>query len=575
MSELVEIKKHNKEITNLELNQISSLPIAITDHAYNIPKKAISTNNNFFNITNIYNLDNHNNSIFYMDKISHGITKYYRIRDWLKDGFKLLCENNNVCMNTEYHNLFENTTIKIGKNLQHELFVGIFCLNNLRDKIPNFAYILGGFKAKNYNNLQLKDELLLPISDFKQESVKYDYNNISHILYGKIFPSVTFSEYCKTCTYSEFLDKYLQVLFSLQIASETYSFSHRNLNSNNVLIYKTNLKNITYKNNHIQTNGIAIIINFDYSYVVLNGVEYYIDDIDTTLVNDVINDAYKLLITSVKNMHLAGNSAVEETVKLLNYFYTFKTIDGLLNNAKKYEYNLQNLDYKLSDFITYITKNHTNTFLNVQNTEVPSLKCSTFNMGLDKDTSEIICNIKNNVVKTDIFNFYDSLINNTQITNFKDVFLNKVNKIYDYIIKNVKIINDKFSVICIPNYENYEKCFDSIHLNLYKVFVFDLLILIEAYSNIKILNNICDNLFNFYTEFKLDNNIKSEIDSVESKFETVSEYGKLLLKFIKNINNFDETQKEFAIKKIDQNIEFNWYYTDLVTLGVIIRNKIF
>ena len=41
------------------------------------------------------------------------------------------------------------------------------------------------------------------------------------------------------------------------------------------------------------------------------------------------------------------------------------------------------------------------------------------------------------------------------------------------------------------------------------------------------------------------------------------------------INNPNSEQRKIGIDNIDRNTEFNWYFTDLVLLSTIIKNKIY
>jgi hypothetical protein len=585
------IKNRNKETTQFELIQISKLPIVNINHTYNLASKGNKNpivNDNFYNITNLYNLNNHQNSIFYSDKIIHGFTKNYRIREWLKDGFESLCGNSTICINNNNTILFENTMIKSGSDLQHELFVGIYCLNDLRNKIPNFGYILGGFKAKTYIEEKSLTQSLAPITELNSNlaphGIIYNFENISHILYEKILPSVTFTQYCKNCTLEQFLNKYMQILYSLKFAEENCNFVHNNLNSDNILIWSKfksgGLRGIDYEEIVLSTDAVAMIINYENSCIELEEKKYTYFNSESS----VISDAYKLLLYCLKSMFESGNiETLDQCRQIVNFFNTSEKLEDILKKQLKLKYVLSKFDKDISSFILHIRKFYNMKFLFVQNDDIPILNVNSTTVCVDKNTAEVISMLKTDIQNTDIFGFYDSIIccNNKNmnpdklIKEYKQVFLERIVKIYDYIIKSIENINSKYNCICIPVYKTYVQCFNVVFLELYKVFISDCLKLVESYYIITSLKQVLDNLFNLYPEFKLDSNIDNDIKEIQTKFALLTNYSNELLKFVYMINNPNSEQRKIGIDNIDRNTEFNWYFTDLVLLSTIIKNKIY
>jgi hypothetical protein len=217
------------------------------------------------------------------------------------------------------------------------------------------------------------------------------------------------------------------------------------------------------------------------------------------------------------------------------------------------------------------------------------LSVNSTSVGVDKTTAEIISMLKTNIPNTDIFAFYDAIVcsNNKNINpeklinEYKLVFLEKVVDLYNYINKNVETINNIYNRICIPSYGStnpdkiYMGCFTGLFLGLYKVFLFDCLKLVESYYIIESLKQILENLFQLYPEFVFDKQIKENIKSVQNKFGLLTNYSNELLKFVYTINNPTSEQRKIGIEFIDKNIEYNWYFTDLVLLSAIIKNKIY
>ena len=95
------------------------------------------------------------------------------------------------------------------ESLLHEFFVGSMFTNRLRQFVPNFAYIFGGFKLNiPYSKTGHNDSNEVRICSCDTEQ-KIDY-----LIYEKI-DGVTMGIALRTCTLEEYLSWMTQLIFAL------------------------------------------------------------------------------------------------------------------------------------------------------------------------------------------------------------------------------------------------------------------------------------------------------------------------------------------------------------------------
>lgn len=239
-------------------------------------------------------------------------------------------------------------------DLIHEILVGLCGLNNLRKFIPNFAYIYGGFKC----NTPLIGENKVTICPTEGSSVHY-------AIYENINPSITLTQFIKTCSIREFLNIYVQICFALLKAEAICEFTHYDLHTDNVLIRKLNRDmTIRYgKYSYLKTSNVATIIDFEFAHIRLSdgshlgrkGYEHFFVDSQDS---HTLGDAYKLLMFC--GYELRTHSKNAPLMKLLNYLFRFfnKTesyIECLDKNRNNY-YVIPKISQspKLQDFLLYI-----------------------------------------------------------------------------------------------------------------------------------------------------------------------------------------------------------------------------
>jgi len=261
-------------------------------------------------------------------------------------------------------------------NQIHEYFVGVYGTNLLRSKIPNFAFILGIFQCSP------------PYIDTKngedREALTYCQNTnlenqVYYLLYENVKDSKTLADFITNgCTFEEYLNILVQVVFALDIAYRKIDFTHYDLHTDNVLIRELpseiyipyELENETY---YLRTKYVATIIDLERSHIKYNGKDFGFSFIEASIFPDIsypLADIYKLLMFSLEgalgSLQL-GLRTDQEIIKdrlaknpevfgkgrsLLTYFNPqlakTRQVAQYLRETRKYFYSLPYLEaYKL------------------------------------------------------------------------------------------------------------------------------------------------------------------------------------------------------------------------------------
>ena len=240
-----------------------------------------------------------------------------------------------------------------GDDLIHECVIGLYGTNQLRKIIPNFAYVYGNMKCLppllgGFNLPQLR----CPLNPKNELSDYAIYENIGN--------SSLFRDVCKSCSFREFSELFMQIVLAIKIANDENDFCHYDLHSSNVLIRKTGKESfyIQYpieeeingskkiQNYYLKsTNGdIATIIDYGSAYIkypfnkeTREGKSLGSLNNQSTIgmYNDrsiPIADVYKLLCYCLLSMKA---DTFKQAKKFL-YFFTderisYKDPDGFLN----------------------------------------------------------------------------------------------------------------------------------------------------------------------------------------------------------------------------------------------------
>ena len=245
-------------------------------------------------------------------------------------------------------------------DLTHELFVGLYGTNTLREVIPNFAYVFGGFKCS-------KPEIP------KSGKIVTNYCNpdkpVQYILY-EFVPGVTFADFIEISGRKEFLECIIQITFSLQVALDKIDFTHYDFKPDNVIVRipYTETFYIQYAIGnrifYVKTNLVPTIIDYGYSHIKYLGKNYGANHLyEFAIRGDTsfgIGDLYRLILTSIrwakKNLIIA---------ELLFDLYEFFSSENLVQSYLKQvsapnrygilPYTKEWNKYKPIDFYDYIS----------------------------------------------------------------------------------------------------------------------------------------------------------------------------------------------------------------------------
>jgi hypothetical protein len=323
--------------------------------------------NSIFNITN---------SIAYLQPFKAGnVFANERVKLWLKKLQRIGSESvKGVAFKSDLKNSKDVFVIKAPKDsaedLIHEFLVG-FELNSLRSIVPNFAYVFGGFKCT-------PPLLQSGYTPYRQEGnvISWCDNSgslIQYIIYENIAPAISIKEYVSKCSFQQFLDKYLQVLFALRIAKIQKKFGHGDLHYENVLIktldnkrfsipYPTDIQTIEY----LETDALAVIIDYGFGFIEsfqgpigIVGYEANGVFVDKSV---PLHDAYKLLMYSLLEMRTQKNfDCFNKAARLYRFFNTTEDLNLALNQQSKYYFmtplNDKTKEIGLDHYLGYIRKN--------------------------------------------------------------------------------------------------------------------------------------------------------------------------------------------------------------------------
>ena len=335
---------------------------------------------------------------------------------------------------------FENTkdlfVIKVARSpaddtLLHELIVGIYGTNKLRQHIPNFAYVYGGF--------QCSPPLVDPDTKTVVTWCLHDSNSVNYVLYENINPSISLENYLKTCSGKDFLIVYMQILYSLRLGLKVIDFTHYDLHFENILIrnpkeFTSNFQ-IAYETErgveYLTTNSIATIIDYGYAHfktgdisnnsgnLIAKGQHYGRNELVQFSIYSyrswIMHDLYKLLMFCLMGASRNNNQGVFlEAIKIFRFFN--HTEDPLVavnaQSSIKFSFPLTESTNTLSinDLAVYIRSVCNCDFLNAQQTSNPILDCEKICLTEDAILAGIGMN-PNGPLGTpgDIFEAYDIL----------------------------------------------------------------------------------------------------------------------------------------------------------------------
>lgn len=333
-------------------------------------------------------------SLFYVNPVTPGwATPRMRLRHWLRlvqtQGLNLLSGSPKDTENFFLVRLIDNEFRFI-----HETFIGLFGTNQLRRDIPNFLYVYGGFQSFG------------PLFDSFPNKVLFrnfpEGHPVFYLLLENVSPQETLESYCSSCSATQFLEVYLQVLYALRWAHRTCDFTHYSLTPNNVLLClfsshdKSSRFSLPYETEkgreYLETDRLAILFDFRKSHITYQGEHYgYSLGIDQFIFPQrsfPLHDAYQLLCSSLAEMMKAGNPALSELRRLLTFFNSVDSLETILTMEEPLGYSLpltpEMTSVSLDHFLTFIRQEYPCPFLKDQPGKVV-LSCRSPDICLSSD----------------------------------------------------------------------------------------------------------------------------------------------------------------------------------------------
>lgn len=227
---------------------------------------------------------------------------------------------------------FPRETSKPNKTV-HELFIGLFGTNKLRQYIPNFAYVFSGFSC---SRPFLEGTKVLAYCNTVEKPYKTNYTLYEkiHSYPGSKEDSTSLTLYLRTCTADEFLNLYLQILYALHIGYTMSGFTHYNLHTDKILLrFLDSHIYIPYITDHVKpqeveylkTNIIATITDYSMARISYSEKSYGVDGYSMYSVDPEnpypLYDAYKLFMYSMETAIKYDNiSVLTMGKKIFNLF---------------------------------------------------------------------------------------------------------------------------------------------------------------------------------------------------------------------------------------------------------------
>ena len=229
-------------------------------------------------------------------------------------------------------------------NLLHEVVVGLLATNPLRALNPNFAYVFANFSCS------------APFTDRERRVVSWceprdPIVDVSYVLYENVIDSIPLKEYVATCTAQQYLSILLQLVFALQQAYEAASFTHYDLNADNVLVRKLNRDEfaVAYGDRYVYATRLAVIIDYGLSFFEYRdeGRHVPLGSFDSTPYGIAydrpypLHDLYKLLGFSLFHMKSKGNLTCYQAIApLLQRLASREPVDYIVDNQLQSYYHL-------------------------------------------------------------------------------------------------------------------------------------------------------------------------------------------------------------------------------------------
>lgn len=472
--------------------------------------------------------------------------------------------------------------------LIHELFVGLL-LNRLRSKVPNFAYVFGGFQCSP------------PIVNNSKQVVTWCNNRksrVNYILYENIKPAISFRQYIQKCTPFQWLDKYLQVLYSLAAANQEIDFTHYDLHDENVLIRTIDSSEFlipylteTGKYEMIKTEAVATIIDYGFSYVKYNGNDYgkwgfFAYSVLPTQ-KFPLHDAYKLLLMSMRSMKDSGRMDLFDlAAKILKFFNSQDSADQIVDQQENTYYFLPYVDrvhsltiYDLTRYIREVLD--TSSFLLSDNSTTGQriLGCNGTDFCLTGEEFLVRIGATRPLEVETVFEFYDlvsRLESEKRTFDIDQILMNlDYEKIRDQGLEqyDTRVIEGNsyltnfnlVKIFMVP----LNELFNPQTLKMYSEYVWKVAKVYDIYQELILYSEALQYMAGYFSDVSLEQDLSEELSGIINSYSAILEPVKDNLKLdldhleelrVKNSLNPEDLSKYSSEKDYNK---YSWYWTQL------------
>jgi hypothetical protein len=490
-------------------------------------------------------------SLTYVAPYSEGsLTSNDKIREHIRNLKRIgAASANGVALQADFNDNKQLFVVKAPLNsntdLLHELIVGLYGTNFLRQDIPNFAYIYGGFKCGSPF-----------VDDHTKEVTTWcldNDNTVNYVLYENIKNSISLTDYVKVCTEIEFLDAILQSVLSLRHANNVIDYTHYDAHDENILIRKLNDASSGKQNNmfsiryptkrgdrYINTDFIATFIDQGMAHIQTRAPKGYESrsvgylNYPYSIVPDksyIWHDIYKLLMFCLLDAYEGENIKVVNLCKTLYRFFN-KTDDPITALTTEWDmryafaYNKEWKERPVDDFIDYLFEKFDVGTLFTEKPLYPLIQCSKL---CSSQTCDNSCSTNERVYqdiglfndKVDtIIGYYESYDNKPKDFDFNSAMKRHIEEIY-YVIDELE---STINATKLVNLDPYTDIFNLEILRSIKQLYLNSSIIYDDLTKFKMLYNVgvkvASEFGNISSQTELSN-LKMEFDAYQDRVETI------------------------------------------------------
>lgn len=238
--------------------------------------------------------------------------------------------NGSVYTSDSHLNSNQKIIVKILKDTQddfHEPFIGLFGTNFLRDKIPNFNYVLGARKCSSpiaIGNTQSRSVSLPSTEQTNGEGLEWCSSKGEEKYYFfEWIDGITLSDFLnKKRSLSSFVKIFTQIIFALIYANDEIDFTHYDLSTDNVMLRDTSSLSLEGSKNEVTYDSLsfiskgnkkgitisteieAVVIDFNFSHIKYKNNNYGNELKEFNILNksNIFGDIWKLITSTLEKI---------------------------------------------------------------------------------------------------------------------------------------------------------------------------------------------------------------------------------------------------------------------------------